>query len=168
MSSQAMNKVELEFKRIQTYLFASPRLRAMLGANAALGHTIRNFEEVRRRDVANGQLADAGKDVGFQKALDLAQVVGRPARFFLGNPFSRHRREGVGVLRGQFHLQGLPMLRRMDALLDQRPAFLAPGPRFDERQHPSGPPHFGLCAGFAAWRLRILAESKTFSLSAMR
>lgn len=40
-SSQAMNKVELEFKRIQTYLFASPRLRAMLGANAALGQTIR-------------------------------------------------------------------------------------------------------------------------------
>lgn len=36
-----MNKVELEFKRIQTYLFASPRLRAMLGANASLGQTIR-------------------------------------------------------------------------------------------------------------------------------
>ena len=36
-----MHKVELEFKRIQTYLFASPRLRAMLGANAALGQTIR-------------------------------------------------------------------------------------------------------------------------------
>jgi hypothetical protein len=36
-----VNKVEIEFKRIQTYLFASPRLRAMLGANAALGQTIR-------------------------------------------------------------------------------------------------------------------------------
>lgn len=36
-----MYKVELEFKRIQTYLFASPRLRAMLGANAVLGRTIR-------------------------------------------------------------------------------------------------------------------------------
>ena len=36
-----MNKVELEFKRIQTYLFASPRLRAMLGANATLGRTVR-------------------------------------------------------------------------------------------------------------------------------
>jgi len=36
-----MNKVEIEFKRIQTYLFASPKLRAMLGANAALGQTIR-------------------------------------------------------------------------------------------------------------------------------
>lgn len=36
-----MHKVELEFKRIQTYLFSSPRLKAMLGANAALGQTIR-------------------------------------------------------------------------------------------------------------------------------
>lgn len=36
-----MTKVQLEFKRIQTYLFASPRLRAMLGANASLGETIR-------------------------------------------------------------------------------------------------------------------------------
>lgn len=36
-----MHKIELEFKRIQTYLFASPRLRAMLGANATLGRAIR-------------------------------------------------------------------------------------------------------------------------------
>lgn len=36
-----MHKVELEFKRIQTYLFASPRLRAMLGANSAIGQTLR-------------------------------------------------------------------------------------------------------------------------------
>lgn len=36
-----MNKVELEFKRIQSYLFASPRLRAMLGANSFLGRTVR-------------------------------------------------------------------------------------------------------------------------------
>ncbi len=36
-----MVKIELEFKRIQTYLFATPRLRAMLGANATLGKTIR-------------------------------------------------------------------------------------------------------------------------------
>lgn len=36
-----MVKVELEFKRIQTYLFSSPRLRAMLGANSKLGETVR-------------------------------------------------------------------------------------------------------------------------------
>lgn len=36
-----MSTVELEFKRIQTYLFSSPRLKAMLGANSVLGRTIR-------------------------------------------------------------------------------------------------------------------------------
>ncbi|MGB9670463.1 MAG: Cas10/Cmr2 second palm domain-containing protein [Halothiobacillaceae bacterium] len=36
-----MPKVELEFKRIQTFLFSSPRLRAMLGANSMIGKTLR-------------------------------------------------------------------------------------------------------------------------------
>lgn len=34
--------VRLEFQRIQTFLFAVPRLRSMLGANAMLGHAIRS------------------------------------------------------------------------------------------------------------------------------
>ena len=34
--------VNIEFKRIQTFLFAVPRLKDMLGANALLGETIRN------------------------------------------------------------------------------------------------------------------------------
>lgn len=39
--------VQVKFQRIQTYLFAIPRLRAMLGANALLGETIRkNLPEV--------------------------------------------------------------------------------------------------------------------------
>lgn len=51
-----MHKVELEFKRIQTYLFSSPRLRAMLGANAALGETIRiSLPDIAR---ACGAVAD--------------------------------------------------------------------------------------------------------------
>lgn len=33
--------VEIEFSRIQTFLFASPRLRAMLGANSLLAKTVR-------------------------------------------------------------------------------------------------------------------------------
>ncbi|ACD82937.1 Cas10/Cmr2 second palm domain-containing protein [Candidatus Methylacidiphilum infernorum] len=40
-SASKLVKLELEFKRIQAYLFASPRLRAMLGANSILGQTIR-------------------------------------------------------------------------------------------------------------------------------
>ncbi len=34
--------VRIELQRIQTYLFAVPRLRAMLGANALLGHALRS------------------------------------------------------------------------------------------------------------------------------
>ena len=34
-------RVRIEFKRIQTYLFAVPRLRAILGANALVGETLR-------------------------------------------------------------------------------------------------------------------------------
>jgi hypothetical protein len=36
-----MTRVHVEFKRIQTWLFAVPRLRAMVGANALLGETLR-------------------------------------------------------------------------------------------------------------------------------
>ena len=34
--------VTITFKRIQTFLFAVPRLRAMLGANVLLGEVLRN------------------------------------------------------------------------------------------------------------------------------
>ena len=33
--------VEVELKRVQTYLFQVPRLRVMIGANALLGETLR-------------------------------------------------------------------------------------------------------------------------------
>jgi hypothetical protein len=36
-----MNRVHIEFQRVQTWLFAVPRLRAMVGANALLGETLR-------------------------------------------------------------------------------------------------------------------------------
>ncbi len=35
--------VSIELKRIQTYLFAVPRLSAMVGANARLGETLRGL-----------------------------------------------------------------------------------------------------------------------------
>lgn len=53
-----MHIVELEFKRIQTYLFASPRLRAMLGANASLGRSIRI--ELTETASSCGATADSG------------------------------------------------------------------------------------------------------------
>lgn len=36
-----MNRVHIEFQRVQTWLFAVPRLRAMVGANALLGKALR-------------------------------------------------------------------------------------------------------------------------------
>ncbi len=36
-----MNRVHIEFQRVQTWLFAVPRLRAMVGANTLLGETLR-------------------------------------------------------------------------------------------------------------------------------
>jgi hypothetical protein len=36
-----MNKVHIELKRVQTWLFSIPRLRAMVGANTLLGETLR-------------------------------------------------------------------------------------------------------------------------------
>lgn len=36
-----MNRVHVELQRVQTWLFAVPRLRAMVGANALLGETLR-------------------------------------------------------------------------------------------------------------------------------
>ncbi len=36
-----MNRVHIEFLRVQTWLFAVPRLRAMVGANTLLGETLR-------------------------------------------------------------------------------------------------------------------------------
>jgi hypothetical protein len=36
-----MNRVHIELQRVQTWLFAVPRLRAMVGANALLGETLR-------------------------------------------------------------------------------------------------------------------------------
>jgi hypothetical protein len=36
-----MMRVHIEFQRVQTWLFEVPRLRAMVGANALLGETLR-------------------------------------------------------------------------------------------------------------------------------
>ncbi|MBO9390428.1 MAG: hypothetical protein J7482_16970 [Roseiflexus sp.] len=36
-----MNRVHIEFQRVQTWIFAVPRLRAMVGANTLLGETLR-------------------------------------------------------------------------------------------------------------------------------
>lgn len=42
MNSQPKGRVHVELQRVQTWLFAVPRLRAMVGANALLGETLRD------------------------------------------------------------------------------------------------------------------------------
>ena len=41
MTSQNKQRVYIEFQRVQTWLFAVPRLKAMVGANALLGEVLR-------------------------------------------------------------------------------------------------------------------------------
>lgn len=45
-------QVSLEFKRLQTYLFAVPNLKTMIGANAILGETIRGVWQSKKRRFA--------------------------------------------------------------------------------------------------------------------
>lgn len=51
-----MQRVHIQLERVQTWLFAVPRLRAMVGANARLGETLRNsLRELAIRGHAAGQ-----------------------------------------------------------------------------------------------------------------
>lgn len=97
-----MHSVELEFKRIQTYLFASPRLRAMLGANALLGRSIRiELTELAR---SCGAVADsrvvrqmpgaASEDPLTQALLSSSQTA------LLDNPAGTYQSHGVLVRDG--------------------------------------------------------------------
>lgn len=49
-----MTLVHIEFQRVQTWLFAIPRLRAMVGANALLGETLRVVLPKLARDTGSG------------------------------------------------------------------------------------------------------------------
>lgn len=49
-----MTKVQIEFTRVQTWLFAVPRLRAMVGANALLAKTLRDDLPKLARDSKRG------------------------------------------------------------------------------------------------------------------
>lgn len=49
-----IERVHIEFSRVQTWLFAVPRLRAMVGANALLGETLRVELPRLARDIGRG------------------------------------------------------------------------------------------------------------------
>ncbi len=53
-----VNRVHIELQRVQTWLFAVPRLRAMVGANAMIGETLRiALPELARRQESGWTLA---------------------------------------------------------------------------------------------------------------
>ena len=58
--------VKLEFQRVQTYLFAVPDLKSMVGANTLLGEVLR------------GSLVDDGDSSGF--AIQTLQERGKPKK----------------------------------------------------------------------------------------
>jgi hypothetical protein len=63
-----MNLVHIELQRVQTWLFAVPRLRAMLGANVLLGETLRfALPELARQTERGWKLA--GSDELYPNAL---------------------------------------------------------------------------------------------------
>ncbi len=54
-----MTKVHIELQRVQTWLFAVPRLRAMVGANALLGEVLRLRLPELAREQSSWRLASA-------------------------------------------------------------------------------------------------------------
>jgi hypothetical protein len=55
-------KVHIELQRVQTWLFAVPRLRAMVGANALLGTTLREYLPKLARETGRGWTLDPVQD----------------------------------------------------------------------------------------------------------
>ena len=49
-----VQRVHIELSRVQTWLFAVPRLRAMVGANALLGETLRAALPTLAQDSGRG------------------------------------------------------------------------------------------------------------------
>ncbi len=57
-----MTRVHIEFQRVQSWLFAVPRLRAMVGANAILGETLRVARPKLARKTGRGWALDTNKE----------------------------------------------------------------------------------------------------------
>jgi len=66
-----VTKVHIELQRVQTWLFAVPRLRAMVGANALLGETLRVAQFASCAET----FADAAEQITPQKWLNFYTKV---------------------------------------------------------------------------------------------
>lgn len=77
--------VRIELQRIQTYLFAVPRLRAMLGANAQLGHVIRHALPTLGAD-PKPLVLNWPEDIELPADTRLAKPASNPAWTYADNP----------------------------------------------------------------------------------
>jgi hypothetical protein len=75
-----MNFVHIELQRVQTWLFAVPRLRTMVGANLLLGETLRVALPDRARETGRGwTLAPSSKTYPAADDYDPLKVYDNPA-----------------------------------------------------------------------------------------
>lgn len=120
-------KIELEFKRIQTYLFASPRLRAMLGANSILGETIRIKLARLARDTGAVADSDLLKQLPHQNPDDpLAKVsVSSSSDLLCDDPALIYRDYGVLVRDGGHFIATFPDRAKAEAFVQQAYSLIA-------------------------------------------
>ncbi len=117
-----MNKVELEFKRIQTYLFASPRLRAMLGANASLGRTIRIELPKIARDcgaIASQQMANKMPSMATEDPLAQISKDALGYDALVDDPAKVYREYGVLVRDGGHFIATFPDSDKARSFIDR-------------------------------------------------
>lgn len=115
-----MTKVELEFKRIQTYLFASPRLRAMLGANASLGNTIRiQLPRIAHDCGATADSAIADKMPGVLKQDPLSRATTGDPAWSADDPAQLYREHGVLVRDGGHFIATFPDSTKAHHFIDR-------------------------------------------------
>ena len=73
----AMIKLEISLKRVQTFIFDVPRLKAMLGANALIGQALRHELPMLLGD--RGLPLEWTTSIGYQGPLDPLNIVADPA-----------------------------------------------------------------------------------------
>lgn len=115
-----MHKVEIEFKRIQNYLFASPRLRAMLGANAALGRTVRiELTALARECGAEADPAVASQMPCLDAKDPLAQLSLTDTHTLIDDPSRIYREYGVLVRDGGHFIATFPSPAQAQRFIDR-------------------------------------------------
>jgi len=84
-----MSRVHIEFQRVQTWLFAAPRLRAMVGANTLLGEVLRIRLPALAREQTSWRLAPASGTYPVAATDDPLSIHDDPAADARGGILSR-------------------------------------------------------------------------------